>query len=125
MPKIITGGTALGNKGWGYDDVLRYFKRSEHHEAFDGKYHSKQGPLHISFGKYPSKPGRLFVEACMEKGIPYNEDYNGGTQLGCSMLQYTIRNNKTAKHRPGFFKTRLAAPQFKTKDKHVGQSGVD
>ena len=48
----------------------------------------------MSFAQYPSPLNKVFLEACAETGIPYNEDYNGEVQLGASMLQYTIKNNR-------------------------------
>ncbi|HLO82832.1 MAG TPA: GMC family oxidoreductase N-terminal domain-containing protein [Chitinophagaceae bacterium] len=83
---------ALGNKGWGYDDVLPYFKKSEHNEDLNGTYHGQGGPLHVSYAKEPSQLGKVFVKACVESGIPENGDYNGAEQLGSHMLQFTIRN---------------------------------
>lgn len=83
-----------GNDGWSYDDVLPYFKKSESHEKFGEPYHSKEGPLNISFAKYPSPLSSVFIEACNEAGIAHNEDYNSAQQSGASMLQYTIKNNQ-------------------------------
>jgi choline dehydrogenase len=83
---------AFGNKGWGYEDVLPYFKKSEHNEDLNGDYHGKGGPLHVSYAKEPSSLGKVFVRACVESGIPENGDYNGAEQLGSHMLQFTIRN---------------------------------
>lgn len=83
-----------GNSGWSYDDVLPYFKRSESHEKFNEPYHSKNGPLNVSFAKYPSPLSKIFIEACGQSGIPYNEDYNGAQQYGASMLQFTIKHNQ-------------------------------
>jgi choline dehydrogenase len=84
----------LGNMGWSYYDVLPYFCRSEDHEAFDGPYHAKNGLLHVGFGKYPSPLNEYFLKACVENGIPRNDDYNGSEQWGAGMLQYTIKNNR-------------------------------
>lgn len=86
--------SALGNKGWSYDEVLPYFKKSEQHELFGEPYHSRQGLLPVSFAKSPSPLSRIFLEACEECGIPRNEDYNGANQSGAGMLQYTIKKNK-------------------------------
>lgn len=86
--------STLGNKGWSYNEVLPYFKKSEHYEPSEGGYHGKNGPLHISLAKYPSLISKAFIEACAENDIPYNEDYNGDTQWGAGMLQYTIKNNR-------------------------------
>jgi choline dehydrogenase len=83
-----------GNSGWSYDEVLPYCKRSECHETFGEPRHSKNGLLNVSFARYPSALSKVFVEACMECGIPFNEDYDGAQQLGAGMLQFTIKNNK-------------------------------
>lgn len=93
-PEDYNEWVALGNQGWSFSDVLPYFKKSEHHEVLNGTYHNQTGPLYVSFAKYPSPISKLFIEACVEKGIPYVNDYNGETQLGTSMLQFTIKNNK-------------------------------
>lgn len=85
---------SLGNKGWSYKEVLPYFKKSEHHEQFGEPYHSNKGLMNVSFAQCPSPLSRVFLHACAEAGIPYNEDYNGQVQSGASMLQYTIKNNK-------------------------------
>jgi choline dehydrogenase len=103
---------ALGNKGWSFHDVLPYFKKSEHHEALDGAYHSQQGLLHVSFAKNPSKLSKHFVDACVEKGIPYNEDYNGEMQLGASLLQYTIKNNKRQSTAAAFLQPAMQLPNL-------------
>lgn len=85
---------ALSNKGWSYKEVLPYFIKSEHHEKFSGHYHGTKGELNVSFSKYPNRLSEVFLQACAEKGIPLNEDYNGALQLGASFLQFTIKNNK-------------------------------
>jgi choline dehydrogenase len=104
--------SSLGNKGWSYEEVLPYFKKSEHHEQFGEPYHSNNGLLNVSFAQYPSPLSKVFLEACSEAGIPYNEDYNGDVQLGASMLQYTIKNNgrhstATAFLRPAMMRSNL------------------
>ncbi|HTE28454.1 GMC family oxidoreductase [Flavitalea sp.] len=94
----------LGNKGWSYPEVLPYFKKSENNESFDEPYHSKSGSLSIGFAKYPSPLSKIFIEACVENGIPITEDYNGTTQLGTSLLQYTIKNNRRQSTNTAFLK---------------------
>ncbi|MCU0382334.1 MAG: GMC family oxidoreductase N-terminal domain-containing protein [Chitinophagaceae bacterium] len=84
---------SLGNKGWGYEDLLPYFTRSEHNEAFGGPYHGQDGPLHVSFSPQPTPLRDAFIHACAEQGIAYNPDYNGASQLGASPLQFTIKDN--------------------------------
>jgi choline dehydrogenase len=88
------GWAGLGNAGWGYRDVLPYFMRSEDFENPHQEFHGTNGPLHVSLSKNPSILSNAFLEACVENGIPYNEDYNGQNQWGAGMLQFTIRRNK-------------------------------
>jgi choline dehydrogenase len=84
----------LGNNGWSYKEVLPYFRKSEHHEKFNDVYHGKDGELNVGFSKHPHLLAGIFIKACAEKGIVYNDDYNGASQLGASFLQFTIRQNK-------------------------------
>ncbi|MCX2742526.1 GMC family oxidoreductase N-terminal domain-containing protein [Mangrovivirga sp. M17] len=85
---------SLGNKGWSYEKILPYFKKSENNEDINSKYHGKRGPLNVAFSPQPTELGKAFIESCQTQGIPYNYDYNGEEQLGASMLQFTIKNNQ-------------------------------
>ena len=84
---------SLGNKGWSYNDVLPYFIKSENHQRNGAPFHGKNGPLYVGFASSPSPLNQFFLQACKNNGIPLNEDYNGATQLGASMLQFTIKEN--------------------------------
>lgn len=95
---------ALGNKGWGYEEVLPYFLKSENHEQFGAPYHGEGGPLNVTLSRQPSVLGPVFVEACVEAGIPANTDYNGAVQEGASMLQFTIKKNKRHSTASAFLK---------------------
>jgi len=111
-PEDYNEWASLGNRGWSYEEVLPYFKKSEHHERFGEPYHSNNGLLNVCFAQYPSRLDKVFLEACAETGIPYNEDYNGEVQWGASMLQYTIKNNRrhstaTAFLRPALMRSNL------------------
>ncbi len=86
--------SALGNAGWSYEEVLPYFKRSERHHHFDQPFHQQTGDLHVSHADNYHPLTKVFLQACTQSGIPFNEDYNGKTQHGSSYLQYTINNNK-------------------------------
>lgn len=93
-----------GNKGWSYNEILPYFKKSEHHENYENTFHSKNGLLNVSFAQYPSKLTDVFLNACKETGIPLNEDYNGKQQIGAGMLQFTIKNNRRCSTADAFLK---------------------
>jgi choline dehydrogenase len=84
---------ALGNKGWSYDEVLPYFKKSEHNENFGEPFHGQSGPLNVTHSHQPTPLGDAFIRACETNGIKRNDDYNGAEQIGASMLQFTIKHN--------------------------------
>ncbi len=80
----------LGNAGWGYDDVLPLFRRSEANERFQDAYHGSTGPLVVAEQKHLSPLTHRYLEACAEVGIPRNDDFNGATQEGYGLIQATI-----------------------------------
>ena len=98
----------LGNKGWGYKDVLPYFIRSEHNEQYylvDRGYHGKNGELNITFAnKFITPYAKAFVEAGQELGLPYNPDYNGESQNGIGLFQFTIKDEKRHSAATAFLK---------------------
>jgi choline dehydrogenase len=96
--------TRLGNKGWGYDDVLPYFKRSENNENFGEPWHGKNGELNVAHEGHPRLMGKAFIQGCIANGIPFNEDYNGAEQEGASLLQFTIKGNRRHSTATAFLK---------------------
>jgi choline dehydrogenase len=99
--------SALGNRGWGFDDVLPYFKKSEDNVAFGEPFHGRGGPLYVDFGAQPSAVRDPFLDACAEQGIPRNPDYNGAEQFGASPLQFTIKGNRRWSTAAAFLKPAL------------------
>jgi len=95
---------ALGNEGWDYASVLPYFKKSENNQNFDGEFHGKDGLMHVTHAASPSYVATAFVEACAQKGIHTNSDYNGAEQLGACLLQFTIKNNQRHSTAAAFLK---------------------
>ena len=79
----------LGNKGWGYDDVLSYFKKFECQENGENEYHGVDGELKVSNLRLRRKIADLFIKASEEIGIPYNPDCNGEKQEGVGYFQQT------------------------------------
>src|SRR5215831_989867 len=67
----------LGNEGWGYKDVLPYFRKAENNERLVDDYHSVGGPLNVAEQVQHNPLTRAFVRAAQEVGIPYNSDLNG------------------------------------------------
>lgn len=112
----------LGNKGWSYEEVLPYFNKSEHNEDFKGRYYGEKGPLHVSYSRQPHSLGHCFIEACESAGIPHNEEYNGASQFGASMLQFTIKNNIRQSTATAFLKPILKRKNLTVRTKaHVSK----
>ena len=83
---------SLGCEGWGYEDVLPYFRRSENNERFVDRYHGQGGELNVADQTQHNVLTRAFVRAAQEVGIAYNPDLNGKQQRGVSFYQVTQRN---------------------------------
>jgi choline dehydrogenase len=89
-----------GLAGWGYADVLPYFKRSEHSWRGDDGYHGTGGLLTISPANRRSPMHAMFVEAAAKQGYPESADYNGAEPEGIAWPDFTIargRRNSTAR----------------------------
>ena len=79
----------LGNPGWGYEDVLPYFKKSEDQERGADEYHGVGGPLKVSDLRLKRDIAERFFDAATDIGIPRNDDYNGAQQEGVGYFQQT------------------------------------
>ena len=93
-PGDYDGWAQAGNTGWSYDEILPYFRRSEANAVFDNAYHGTDGPLPIENPKNSSPIHDLYFEAMEDLGVPRNPDYNGATQEGCFLYQFTTRDGR-------------------------------
>ncbi|WP_439360409.1 GMC family oxidoreductase [Bradyrhizobium sp. DASA03007] len=82
----------LGNQGWSYQDVLPYFKKSEHYEGRGDLSRGSGGPLVVRDIDEHHVLGDALIEAAEASGFPRNEDYNNGRQEGFGYFQVTIKN---------------------------------
>jgi choline dehydrogenase-like flavoprotein len=78
---------ALGNEGWSWREVLPYFKRSEHNEAFSGEYHAQGGPLNVANLRSHNPFQEIYLEAARQTGFRLIEDFNGADQEGIGIYQ--------------------------------------
>ncbi|XID75057.1 GMC family oxidoreductase [Alkanindiges sp. WGS2144] len=85
---------ALGNTGWSYDEVLPYFKKSEHNERINNKYHGQGGPLNVCDLRSDSVLQQVYVQAAKEADYPLNDDFNGAEQEGLGVYQVTQINGE-------------------------------
>ena len=68
----------MGCRGWSYDDVLPYFKKSEHYvQGGDPEVRGQGGPLKVEDYRTILPLTHRFVEAAQQAGFPFNPDLNG------------------------------------------------
>ncbi len=105
--QIYTRGNALdydewrqmGCTGWGYEDVLPYFRKAEDNDTYDNRYHGKGGPLGVSQPRAPLPICDAYFAAAGQIGIPRNLDMTGEVQDGVGFYQLTqkhFRRSSTA-----------------------------
>ena len=79
-----------GAAGWGYADVLPYFKRMEHSHGGEEGWRGTDGPLHVRRGDRSNPLYAAFIEAGRQAGFELTEDYNGSKQEGFGAMEQTI-----------------------------------
>lgn len=94
----------LGNEGWGYNDVLPYFRKAENQERGSNQYHGSGGPIEVSDIRDKRKICDAFVEAAVQSGIPRNDDFNGAEQEGVGNFQTTSKNGRRCSSAVGYLK---------------------
>jgi len=85
-----------GNHGWGFDDVLPYFKKAEDQQRGADDFHGAGGPLPVSDLGHPDPLSAAFIAAAAETGLPKNPDFNGASQEGAGFFQTTTRHGRRA-----------------------------
>ena len=83
----------LGNRGWSWQEVLPYFKRSEDFYLGANDTHGAGGPMHISSAA-KSELSEIYISACEQLGIPVNPDFNDGNQEGVGYYQTNIKSGQ-------------------------------
>ena len=94
----------LGNAGWGYADVLPYFRKSEDQQRGADEYHGTGGPLSVSDPPEPHPLADAYLAAAEECGYRRNPDFNGATQEGFGYNQWTIRRGFRSSAATGYLR---------------------
>lgn len=96
---------ALGNRGWGWDDVGPIFRKMEDNVAGADAYRGVGGPLSVTDTSGSAHPMcQDFIRACEEAGLPRNADFNGATQEGAGLYQITTRKGVRASAAAAFLR---------------------
>ena len=97
----------LGNDGWGYDEMLSYFKRGEHFEPGDGEFHGEDGPLNVTELDDTHPVSEALVDGMAEAGIEHNPDFNGERQAGSGFYHVTQRDGERCSSAAAYIKPAL------------------
>lgn len=81
-----------GARGWGYADVLPYFKRAEGRAEGGDEYRGGDGPLSTSYGSLKNPLHQAWLDAAKQAGYALTPDYNGYRQEGFGRMDMTVRN---------------------------------
>ncbi|KAJ8945741.1 hypothetical protein NQ318_012063 [Aromia moschata] len=95
-PKDYNEWERLGNRGWSYEKVLPYFKKSEHNNNFDKvdpNYHGKDGEMSIEFFPYQDQNVYAILQSYRELGLDVF-DQNTERQVGASLMQHYARDGE-------------------------------
>jgi len=105
---------ALGNPGWSYQDVLPYFKKSEHQQRGASEYHGIDGELSVTDIISPAVVSQNFVAACVAMGYDHNPDFNAMQQEGAGSYQLTVKDGKRHSAAAAFLLPILQRPNLTT-----------
>ncbi|GLR94734.1 choline dehydrogenase [Bradyrhizobium liaoningense] len=101
----------MGNRGWGYADVLPYFRRLEKRVGEgEALYRGRDGSLTVTTMDWRDPLCEAFMEGAVSLGISRNPDYNGKTQKGVSYCQRTINNGLRVSAATAFLKPAMKRP---------------
>ena len=96
----------LGNQGWSFQEVLPYFKKAENRQQQeDSEDYGIDGPLHIANLRHISPLSQAFVEAAVEFGIPYRQDFNNAEPEGVGIYKVTQKNGSRCSAAAAYLKT--------------------
>lgn len=112
--------------GWGYEELLPYFKRSEDNERGASAFHGAGGPLTVSENRSKNPSTAAFIAAAVEAGYPANDDFNGPAIDGFGFYQVTQRNGRRCSTATAFLHPVMDRPNLTVETHlHVNQILVD
>ena len=94
----------LGARGWSYDEVLPYFKKSERQARGADGYHGDTGPLAVEDCAWKNPIADAFIESCVASGITRNPDFCGKELEGSGYYQYTTDKGRRASTATAYLK---------------------
>jgi choline dehydrogenase-like flavoprotein len=103
---------ALGNEGWGYDDVLPFYKRHENRAAGATRYHHQGGELDVQRLQHTNPLSYAFVSAAQQAGHASNDDFNGERQDGFGLFELNQRDGRRLSSSRAFLHPVISRPNL-------------
>jgi choline dehydrogenase len=103
---------AHGAEGWGFDDVLPYFKRAEANQRLSGPLHGTDGPLHVEDRRFTHELSSAWVDSAVTWGLKPTDDFNGATQEGAGQYQVTCKKGARWSTADAYLRPALARPNL-------------
>jgi len=115
------GWRQMGCTGWGYEDVLPYFRRAQNQERGECDLHGVGGPLNTSDFPERNEVSQALLDACVEAGIPYSPDINARDQEGVTWFQLTIKNGRRCSAAVGYLHPVMNRPNLRVETRALTQ----
>ena len=106
------GWLAEGNSGWGFDDVLPFFKRQERRNFGDGAFHGRDGELDVQQPRAVNPLTNAFVASAVAAGHRQTEDFNGASQDGFGVWDVNQRQGTRLSSSRAFLHPVMARPNL-------------
>jgi len=104
-----------GCSGWGYADLIPYFRRAEGNSRGADAYHGGTGPLSVCDLAFQSAMTKTWVAAAQECGLPANDDFNGAQQDGSGFYQVTQKDGRRCSAADAYLRPAMARPNLEVK----------
>ena len=104
-----------GNRGWGYADVLPYFKKAECRTGGDPGTRGTDGPIPVTDQDWIHPLSEAFMAGCVGLGMARNPDYNSGDQAGVGYFQRTIAGGRRVSAARGYLVPAAGRPNLEVR----------
>ncbi|MCU1681587.1 MAG: alkJ [Amycolatopsis sp.] len=101
-----------GAEGWGFDDVLPYFKRAEANQRLGGPLHGTDGPLHVEDRRFTHELSSAWVDSAVNWGLKRTDDFNGESQEGAGLYQVTCKKGARWSTADAYLRPALSRPNL-------------
>ncbi|WP_110641144.1 GMC family oxidoreductase N-terminal domain-containing protein [Salinicola sp. CPA57] len=103
----------MGAKGWGYHDVLPYFRKLESWDGEASDYHGTDGPTGVENARWKTPLAEAFISACENMGYPRNDDFNGGQVGGVGYSPLDTRRGRRSSTSEAYLKPNRSRANLK------------